>query len=126
VNDLSEIDGLLFTFRLAQRLVNDHLQVSLVAQTALGCLYAGLRNIIGIEANGGGWQSRALGDGTNANSSLDSCLFKVFEQGVFVRLPPSGFFRLIREGLVLQFFQHSHSSSETRSSGEIFPWLAKL
>jgi len=57
-------------------------------------------------------------------TTLFASLFKFVGESIFVCFPPCSLFRLIRECLLLQFFQHRGSSSALRNNSGFFPWPA--
>ena len=115
----------------AQRLMTEHLQISRVAQAALGRLHARLGNVVGIEANGGGgdglrlWERYPLFSeetpcSTSAKPTLFRGLLKLLEYQVLVLIPPlrllgfGGEFRNLQIALVGLCFNHHNPAFSSR------------
>src|SRR3954468_1361293 len=105
--------------RVTQGLVNDHLEVGLITKATLGCLDAGLGDIVGVQANGGGgsrfWfrkRDSTFGeetfDATTPQSPLLRCFLKFIGDQLPVLIPPFGFFVFICE---LRKFEIGHCCS---------------
>ena len=99
--------------RVAQGLVNNHFQIGLVAQTALGSLHPGQGDVLGVEADGGCgqglrlWERDALlGEeasyAATAEAPLLCGLLEFSRDQLLILKPPPGLFRLCGEGGNLQ------------------------
>src|ERR1700691_1088848 len=114
--------------------MNNHLEVSLIAQSALSGLDAGFGNVFGVEANGGGRSGRGgllrfregntlLGeekaDAAAAKAPFFGGLLEFSGDLIFVLKPPFDFFSLRGEGGNLQMalgsFLFDHRSPAFRS-----------
>ena len=101
---------------LIQGLVDEHLQVSLIAQAMAFCLHASFRDVFGVEPNCGGRCRSLACNGPAPKSSRGSRLFKFAGQGVLVFIPP-----LWRRLVLLTYIQCSYEASViTRMQRDIF------
>jgi hypothetical protein len=95
-----------------QRFMQQHLQVGLISQAALGSQLTGPRNVVRIEADGSGRSatSRPLASDSGGRAGMQpalvGCPLESMGEFLAVIKPPLGFFSLTSEFRNLEFVWH--------------------